>query len=247
MSYENRNFNNDFNAPTDLFAAAADADTRSAFITKTYLYLTGAILALIAIEVILFNTVDVQKLSVALFANGIGGAMVPFLLFIGVSWLANYWALNSTSSLMQHAGLALYVVAMAVIIMPLLCVAFMRGETEGWRIIQSAGLATGGLFSLLTLAVFITKKDFSFLGSFLWFASLAAIGFIAVSFLFSFDPGVIFLYAIIALMCLYILYDTSNIMYHYRVDQHVAASLALFASVATLFVYILRLFLSSRD
>ena len=33
----------------------------------------------------------------------------------------------------------------------------------------------------------------------------------------------------------YILYDTSNVLHHYRTDQHVAASLALFASVALLF------------
>ena len=35
--------------------------------------------------------------------------------------------------------------------------------------------------------------------------------------------------------------DTSNVMLHYRIGQHVAASLALFASVALLFWYVLRL------
>jgi FtsH-binding integral membrane protein len=43
-----------------------------------------------------------------------------------------------------------------------------------------------------------------------------------------------------------ILYDTSNILHRYRTDQHVAASLSLFASVALLFWYILSIF-SSRD
>jgi FtsH-binding integral membrane protein len=38
-----------------------------------------------------------------------------------------------------------------------------------------------------------------------------------------------------------ILYNTSNIMHEYRPDQHVAAALALFASVALLFWYILRI------
>jgi FtsH-binding integral membrane protein len=36
-------------------------------------------------------------------------------------------------------------------------------------------------------------------------------------------------------------------MHEYRVGQHVAASLALFASVALLFWYILQLLMSSRD
>jgi FtsH-binding integral membrane protein len=51
----------------------------------------------------------------------------------------------------------------------------------------------------------------------------------------------------IALACSYILYDTSNVLHHYRIGQHVAAALALFASVALLFWYILRLFMRSRD
>ena len=45
----------------------------------------------------------------------------------------------------------------------------------------------------------------------------------------------------------YILYDTSNVMLHYRTDQHVAASLALFASVALLFWYVLRIFMALRE
>jgi FtsH-binding integral membrane protein len=45
----------------------------------------------------------------------------------------------------------------------------------------------------------------------------------------------------------YILYHTSNVMHHYHTDQYVAASLALFASVALLFWYVLRLFMASRD
>jgi FtsH-binding integral membrane protein len=44
----------------------------------------------------------------------------------------------------------------------------------------------------------------------------------------------------------YILYDTSNVLHRYRTDQHVAAALALFASVAILFWYVLRLFMSRR-
>jgi FtsH-binding integral membrane protein len=42
------------------------------------------------------------------------------------------------------------------------------------------------------------------------------------------------------------LYDTSNVLHRYRTEQYVAASLALFASVALLFWYILRLMMSMR-
>ena len=43
-----------------------------------------------------------------------------------------------------------------------------------------------------------------------------------------------------------VLYDTSNIMHHYPQDKYVAASMALFSSIAMMFWYILRLFMS-RD
>jgi FtsH-binding integral membrane protein len=36
-------------------------------------------------------------------------------------------------------------------------------------------------------------------------------------------------------------------LHHYRTDQHVAAALALFASVALLFWYVLQLFWANRD
>ena len=44
-------------------------------------------------------------------------------------------------------------------------------------------------------------------------------------------------------------YYTSNVLHHYRTDQYVAASLALFAAVALLFWYILQLVMrfSGRD
>ena len=43
-----------------------------------------------------------------------------------------------------------------------------------------------------------------------------------------------------------ILYETSNVLHRFNTNQHVAASLTLFASIALLFWYILRIF-SSRN
>jgi hypothetical protein len=111
---------------------------------------------------------------------------------------------------------------------------------------------TGVVFAGLTLVVFITRADFSFLRMFLWLGGLAAMGFIVAAI---FMPmlvanfsmlGLIFTCAMIVLACGYILYDTSNVLHHYRTNQHVAAALALFASVAILFWYILRLFMNRR-
>ena len=60
--------------------------------------------------------------------------------------------------------------------------------------------------------------------------------------------GIWFPAGMVVFASLYILYDTSNVLHHYRIGQHVAASLALFASVALLFYYMVRLVMSlQRD
>ena len=41
-----------------------------------------------------------------------------------------------------------------------------------------------------------------------------------------------------------ILYDTSNVLHHFPEDRYVAAALQLFAGIALMFWYVLRLFLS---
>ena len=51
----------------------------------------------------------------------------------------------------------------------------------------------------------------------------------------------------VALAAGFIIYTTSNIIHHYGTDQHVAASLELFASIATMYYYILMLFINTRE
>jgi FtsH-binding integral membrane protein len=70
-----------------------------------------------------------------------------------------------------------------------------------------------------------------------------AVGAIVVSIFFDWSLGIFFTVAMIALMGGYILYYTSVILHHYDTDMHVAAALALFAAIATLFWWILRLLL----
>ena len=80
--------------------------------------------------------------------------------------------------------------------------------------------------------------------SILAIGGFVALGAIAASMIFGFSLGIIFS-AIMVLFALgAILYDTSQVLHHYRTDQHVAASLSLFASVALLFWYVLRIVMS---
>ena len=135
------------------------------------------------------------------------------------------------------SGLALYVVAQAVIFVPLLYIANRFAPAA----IPAAGVLTLVMFGGLTALVFITGSDLTSWGKYLLVRGLAAVGVIIAGILFNFDLGVWFSGLMIGLASAYILYDTSNVMHRYRTEQYVAASLALFASVALLFWYILRL------
>ena len=237
MSYAD----NPYAAPGYTFAAEAAADERAGFIAKTYAHLAGAIAVFMGLEAVLLSLPGIENL-VGMMIGTRYGWLVVLGLFMVVSWIADGWARSAVSPGTQYLGVGLYVAAEAVIFVPILFIA-QRIDTQ---IIPMAGGTTLALFGALTAIVFITRKDFSFLRTILMFGGFAALGLIVVAVLFNFTLGPIFTYAMIAFACGYILYDTSNVLHHYRIGQHIAAALALFASVALLFWYILRLFMSSR-
>ncbi len=232
---------------TNAFAAAASESERTTFIRRTYAHLAGAVFAFVAIELVIFNMVPQETLT-ALTRWMLGGWRWLIVLggFMVVSMVADRSARNATSLGMQYGGLALYVVCEAVIFIPILLLAQHYGRAHGENIIATAGVMTAVVFGGLTALVFITRADFSWLGRYLGLAGFAILGFIVCSILFDLQLGNLFAGLMVAFAAGYILYYTSNIMHHYRLDQHVAASLALFASVALLFWYILQLFMS-RD
>lgn len=234
-----------YRSPQATIAAYAEANERSDFITKTYLHLAGAIAVFVALEAILLQMPFIEDL-VKLMIGSRFSWLIILGLFIAVSTIANNWAMSTVSPGTQYMGLGLYVVAEAILFVPLLYVARLMEQNIGQSLILPAGAATLVLFGVMTAIVFATRADFSFLRAALFFFSIVAFGLIVASILFGFVLGQIFCIAMIALACGYILYDTSNVLHHYRIGQHVAAALALFASVALLFWYVLRLLMSMR-
>jgi FtsH-binding integral membrane protein len=229
-----------------LVAARATESARAGFIRRTYGHLAGAILAFVGLELLLFQVLlptPVERIRVVQSMFGHPASMLLLLAaFIGFGWLAERWARSDTSRGLQYAGLALYVVIEAIIFLPILCIAvdFVRDPT----ILPTAAALTLAMFGGLTLTVFVTKKDFSFLMPVLCVGMLLAFGLVLAGLLFGFTLGLLFSFAMVALASGFILYDTSNVLHHYRTDQHVAAALQLFASVALLFFYILRILIA---
>ena len=212
---------------------------RSSFITQTYAHLLGAILGFAALEVILFQTglaVPIANLLLSL------PWLAVLFVFIGVSWVANHFAARAVSLGVQYAALVGFVVAEAIIFVPLLYLA----QYHAPGVIQSAALMTLMGFSGLTAVAWSERRDFSFLGGLLKWGFASALLVIVAGFVFGFQLGTFFSVAMVVLAGASILYQTSNVLRHYPQERFVAASLALFASVALMFWYVLQLFMA-RD
>jgi FtsH-binding integral membrane protein len=224
--------------------AQALPEERASFIRKTYLHLAGAVLLFVLMEAYLITS----GAGLWMAQTMLGGRfswLIVLGAFMGVSMLAQYWANSQSSRAMQYMGLGLFIVAETIIFLPLLFMAAIR--SDGYELFAKAGITTLGLFLGLTAVVFLTRKDFSFLGPVLMIGGFVALGFIASGIIFGFSLGNIFAFAMVAFAGGAILYDTSNVLHKYNTNQHVAASLSLFASVALLFWYILRIFMGSRN
>ena len=102
-------------------------------------------------------------------------------------------------------------------------------------------------FGGLSAVAFVTRKDFSFLrGALMWGGILALVLMVAGG-LFGFQLGTFFSVAMVAFAGAAILYDTSNVLHRFPEDRYVGAALQLFSSVALMFWYVLRLFMSMQN
>ena len=227
-------------------AAESIASERAAFVRRVYMHLAGAVLALIGLEAVLLNVVDRDTILQLMFGSG-WSYLIVMLLFMGAGVVARMWAQSRSSVGLQYLGLGLYVGVWAIMFLPLLHLASL--PQFGGKIIPQAGIMTGAVFGGLTLSVFVTRKDYSFLGPVLSMGFMIAFGVVIAAIFFKFNLGLLFSFVMVALIAGSILYNTSNVMLHYPTDMHVAAALELFADVAILFWYIVNILmrLNSRD
>jgi len=227
------------NSPYSMPVSELSADARGAFLVRTYSHLALAIVLFVGLEVWFFN-------------SGIAGAIVgvfssvSWLLVLGgfmiLSWLATFLSQPSLSRPVQYGGLIFYVLLQAIITVPLLAVANQSAPGT----IASAAQATLSGFFLLTGVVVVTRKDFSFLRTFLIWGGLLGLATVVCAALFHFDLGTWFSVAMVVLAGGSMLYTTSSIMRDYPENADIAAATQLFAAVALMFWYVLRLFMGSR-
>jgi FtsH-binding integral membrane protein len=246
--------------------ATLGVSDRVTFLRKTYAHLGGALVAFALFTAILLRGMPDVSWGFSKWAlQGRWTWLAVLGLFMAAGWIAEKLARSESSRGLQYVGLGIEVLAWSVLLQPMLWLVMLKfgdnatqqvligslvhgGSIDGavmsglaGKIIIESVVITLAIFIGLTLTVFITKKDFSFMRGILSICTFAALGVIIASLIFGFHLGAIFSGIMILLMAGYILYQTSLVMSYFPPTGYVAASLMLFATVATLFWYVLRL------
>jgi len=244
--------------PIEGAVATMGVSDRVSFLRKTYAHL-GASLVLFALFTAgMMRYATELSLHLSLYRpSGMGWALLMVAVFIVGTIAAQRLAMSESSRALQYVGLAISVVVWSLLAQGVIWFVvekfgnprevFAGGHMnaalspKAALVIGEATVATLAIFVGLTVAVFVTRKDFSFLGSFLRMAmfGLLAMGLICV--LFGFNIGIVYSVIFALLMCGYILYETSLVMNYVRPTQHVAAAVMLFTTVVSLFIQILQI------
>jgi FtsH-binding integral membrane protein len=216
---------------------APPAISRGDFIKATYFHLAIAVLGFAVLSAVLMSS----GLSMAML-SALGKSRFIWLAVLGafmvVGWFATSLAEKENATYQtQLIGLGVYVLAESLIFAPMLALA--NAVAPG--AIGSAAVVTLALVGGLTFTAFTSKSDFSFLGGILKIGGFVALGLIAAAIIFGFSLGVWFSGAMILFAGGAVLYDTGRIIHHYPTDRPAGAALHLFAAVALLFWYVLRL------
>jgi FtsH-binding integral membrane protein len=210
---------------------------RALFIRRTYAHLAGAVALFVGLEYVLLPS-PLAKAMMQFISTSRYSWLMILGGFMAAGWLARIMIASAKTRSMQYAGLGVYVVAEALIFVPLLYIAIYFSSRD---VLPTAALITGTLFTGLSAVAITTRKDFSFLGGILTIGGFVAIGLIVAGTIFGFNLGLAFSGGMVLLAAGAILYDTSKIVNSYNTDDYVAASLQLFASVMLLFWYVLRI------
>jgi FtsH-binding integral membrane protein len=215
-------------------------DSRSIFISRTYTHLVAGILGFILVEMGLFESGLAIQVARFMFSFNWFLIMGAFML---TGWLATRTAQTSTSIGMQYFAYAAYVLAEALIFVPLLYLADSKAPGTIDSAVLVTSLGAGGLM----FVAHRTRKDFSFLRAILMWGGVLAIVAMIGGAVFGFQLGTWFSVAMIGFAGAAVLYDTSNIIHYYPEDRYVSAAMQLFASIALMFWYVLRLLMGNRN
>jgi FtsH-binding integral membrane protein len=235
--------------PIEGAVATLGVSDRVSFLRKTYAHLGVALLAFAFVAGGMMRFMPETSFKFSRWAlTGRWNWFLVLGLFMVIGYISERLARSATSRGVQYVGLGLACVAEGVILQPLLWVVALKFGGAGFvSVLSQSIIITMAIFIGLTLTVFLTKKDFSFMRGALVVCTFGALGVIVASMIFGFSLGAVFCGAMILLMSGYILYQTSLVMRDFPPTHYVAAALMLFSTIATLFWYVLQLVASLRN
>jgi modulator of FtsH protease len=193
------------------------------------------------------GTIEVPSMVFAMLQNPVL-MLVAFGVLFASTFVASWVSKVKVVNVVALFGVA---ALMGVQLAPMVWIAMIKGElgmAASASPVRDAGIMTLSVFAGITGYVFVTKKDFSYMRGFLSMASMALFAVCLLTFVFQsevFSLAVAGVGALITMAML--LYVTSYIFRNSEMDDPVGDALALLVELRNLFMFLLRLFMSSRD
>ena len=219
-------------------------DVRVAAQQNRVLRNTYLLLALSMVPTVLGALVGVQ-LRFSFFA---GSPLVSFLMFLGIAF-AFMWGIERT----KNSGLGVVLLLGFTFFMGLMLSRILQvalGFSNGASMIATAAGGTGAIFFTMAGIATVTKKDFSFMGKFLFIGMVVALLASLANIFFMIPALSLTISAVVVLIfSAYILYDISRIV-NGGETNYISATLAVYLDVYNIFVSLLNLlmaFTGSRD
>lgn len=171
-----------------------------------------------------------------------GSPMISFLLFLGIAFGFMWGIERNKNSGLGVALLLAFTFFMGLMLSRIL--QFALGFSNGGSLIAMAGVGTGAIFFTLAGIATVTKKDFSFMGKFL-FIGVIVLLLAALANAFLQIPALALTVSAAAVMIfsVYILYDVSRIV-NGGEDNYISATLAIYLDVYNVFVSLLNLLMA---
>ena len=222
------------------FAIHAAVNERMGFIRKTYAHLTGELLGVFLMAWMALTVPALRSLSNALWNNFI----YLLVALIGVAFASRKLLQGNRTLATQYFGAGLWVFFLGLFVSPLALIA--EAKFGSLAVLGEAFILTSCVFGGLTGYVFFSKKDFSFMRGALSIITMLMVGITVIS---MFMGGMPSIWSVVWVVVLggWVLYETSNVLHHRRVDQYVAASVDLLVNFVLMFMHIALLLMSGRD
>ena len=216
------------------------AEGRVAFLRRVYAWMFAGIVATV------FGAGIAIKSGFA--ESMLSWGVLPRLLFV-FAWIGGVYLVQKVrhTPTWNVVAFALYGALTGAVISTLILIAMVmakaNGSHESTYLLQAGGL-TLLAFGAISGYAFFTKRDFSFMRSFLMVGSVVLLGALIIGmFIESTALQIVISAAGVLLFSGFVLYDTQKVLRTYPDGEHVAGAITLFLDFVMLFVYVLRFIL----